>query len=144
MNHGQLIKKIALHTCIYYTAASFVVLLFYWMLNINHVYGLQPLAQLCLLPFALVFAAANIYLTQRKQQTALKVLLHYVLVVGATFLCLYLPNRPKETNPSSGLIMFLFFTLLYALIMAIVGYIRSRTRRVERERKSYTGVYKKK
>ena len=59
MNTKDYVKKIALGTCVYYTAATFLVLFLYFALNLDLSGGMQALALIAILPFALCFSAAN-------------------------------------------------------------------------------------
>ena len=138
------IKKIALHACIYYTAATFFLLFLYWLLNLNLDRGMNPIALICILPFAICFATGNICMTDCKWSTYLKVLVHYTLTVGGAFLCLYLPNRADGQTAAQGFILFMALSVIYTVVMAIIAFVRARIHRVDREQKAYTGVYKKK
>ena len=97
-----------------------------------------------ILPFAFCFAAANICFTYWKEKTYVKVMVHYALTVGGAFFFLYLPNQAEDHAPAQGFIMFLALSLFYALILSVVGFVRSRIYRVKRDEKAYTSVYKKK
>ena len=144
MKSKSYLKKIAVHACIYYTAASFLLLFLYWLLSKDLSHGIHPLAQLFILPFAFCFAAANICFTYWKEKTYVKVMVHYALTVGGAFFFLYLPNQAEDHAPAQGFIMFLALSLFYALILSVVGFVRSRIYRVKRDEKAYTSVYKKK
>jgi len=138
------VKKIALHTCVYYTAVTFFLLFLYWLLNLNLNRGMNPIALICILPFSLCFAAGNICMTCSPLKTYLKLILHYLLTVGGAFLCLYLPNRAEGQTAAQGFVLFVALSVFYIVVMGVIGFVRARIRRVDREEKAYLDVYKKK
>ncbi|MBQ8356780.1 MAG: hypothetical protein IJX39_03120 [Clostridia bacterium] len=142
MKEKDYLKKIGIHTCIYYTAATFLILFLYFILNTDLSAGVQPEALICILPFALLFACANILYKYAPIKTGWKVLLHYILTLGGAFCCLYLPNKDPEANASQGLILFLALSLIYIMIMGIVLGLSARIRRVMRDESHYKSVYK--
>ena len=84
------LKKIGIHTCIYYTVATFFLLFLYFVLNRDLSVGLQVLPQICILPFALLFAIANVVFKYASFSVTWRVVLHYALTLGGSMLCLYL------------------------------------------------------
>ena len=136
-------KHIALWSCVYYTTTTFVIMLFYLILNKDLSGGLQAVALVCALPFSVCFAAANTLYRHSKLQKWLRVLLHYTLTVGGAFICLYLPNKDPQQSSSTALVLFVVFTVLYVLIMGSVLAVYARIHRVQRDEAHYESVYKK-
>ncbi len=136
-------KHIALWSCVYYTAATFFILFLYFILNTDLSGGMQVGALIAILPFAVLFSAANTVYRHTKLGLAARVSIHYVLTVGGAFVCLYLPNKDPQQSASAAFILFLVFTLLYAIVMGIVLYVGHRIRRVQRDEAKYHSVYKK-
>lgn len=140
----QYLRRILVHTCVYFTVTSFFILLIYQILSKDTTYGLQPLAMVLIFPFSLLFAVANIQFAHAKLPMAARVLIHYALTVGGAFVCLYLPNKSNGSTAAQGFILFLTFSILYAIIMTVFLLIRARARRVTRDETEYQSVYKKK
>ena len=136
-------KHIALGTCVYYTAATFLILFIYFALNIDLSGGMQAGALVAILPFAFCFALANCIYRHTALVTSLRFVLHYVLTVGGAFLFLFVPNRDPQQKTSSALLLFLIFTVIYLIVMVTILVIAGRIKRVQRDEGNYHSVYKK-
>ena len=143
MNTKDYVKKIALGTCVYYTAATFLVLFLYFALNLDLSGGMQALALIAILPFAFCFSAANTLYRHATLPRWLRVIVHYALTVGGAFLFLYLPNKDPQQTAKQALILFLVFSILYAMIMGVVLLVGGRVARVKCDEEKYHNVYKK-
>ena len=143
MNSKDYAKKIALGTCVYYTAATFLILFLYFAMNVDTTLGVQPVILLAILPFAFFFTVANTIYRHTEIQFGWKILIHYALTVGGAFLFLYLPNKDPQQRGAVMLILFLLFTLVYFLIMGTIWTIKARIKRVNRDEAKYHSVYKK-
>ena len=143
MKPKDYVKQIALGACVYYTAATFLLLFIYFALNIDLSGGMQTVALIFILPFAICFSSANIVYRHTPLKKWLRVLIHYVLTVGGAFGFLYLPNKDPQQKASTALLLFLVFSVIYILIMGAILIICARIRRVERDEAKYHSVYKK-
>lgn len=143
MKSTDYIKKILLGSCVYYTAATFFILFLYFALNRDLSGGVQTLALIAILPFALCFSSANVIYRHTPLDKWIRVVLHYVLTVGGAFLFLYLPNKDPQQSGSQALLLFLVFTVIYVIVMSIILTISGRIRRVTRDEGKYHSVYKK-
>ena len=143
MNAKDYLKKIALNSCVYYTAATFFVLFLYFALNLDLSGGMQALALIAILPFSICFASANTIYRYATMPKWLCVMIHYVLTVGGAFLFLYLPNKDPQQSAKQALILFLVFSILYAIIMGAILLVSGRVARVKRDEEKYHSVYKK-
>ena len=142
MQAKEAAKKVAVRTCVYFTVTTFVILIVNWiMAGLQN--GMRPLALILILPFSLCFAIANVLLRYGKLQRALAVVLHYILTVGGVFLCLYLPMRQPGSTASGAFLFFALLTLLYALVMGVIGIVKGRAGRLKSDSKDYKSVYKK-
>lgn len=137
------VKKICTHTCIYYTSATFGLLLIYAILARDLTQGLQVKAQICILPFALLFACANVIFTNAPLSTAWRVALHYAFTLAGIMLCLYLPNKDPQAGGSQGLVLFLALSVVYAIVMGVILGLGARIKHVKRDASRYTNLYKK-
>ncbi len=143
MNAKEVFKKIALGSCVYYTAVTFLVLFLYFALNLDLADGMQALALIAILPFSILFASANTVYRHTDLAKWLRVIIHYVLTVGGAFVFLYLPNKDPQQTGKQALILYLVFTVLYAIVMGTVLIIGGRIHRVKRDEGNYHNVYKK-
>lgn len=136
-------KKIAIGTCIYYTAVTFLILFLYFALNVDTTMGVQPVILIAILPFALFFSVANTIYRHTELQIGWRALIHYALTVGGAFLFLYLPNKDPHQKASVALLLFLLATVIYFLIMGTIWVLQARIKRVKRDEAKYHSVYKK-
>lgn len=142
MSTKDYLKKICFHTCLYFTAATLVLLLISIIVNNDLTRGIHPGNQALLLPFALLFAVANVLFGHGTFKIWIRVVLHYALTFIGIFCCLYLPSREDNTSPSQGFIFFLAITIIYAIVMGVLLGIRARIKRVTRDAAHYKSVYK--
>ena len=143
MKAKDYLKLIATHSCIYYTAATFFILFVYFVLNSDLSDGVQPLALICILPFAIAFASANAIYRHTALKKWMRFLLHMLLTVGGAFVCLYLPNKDPQQDASAAMMLLLIFAVLYLIVMGAVLFVGYRIHRVTRDEGKYTSVYKK-
>ena len=143
MKAKDLAKRIALGSCIYYTAATFLILFIYFALNKDLKAGIQPLALMAILPFGICFSAANTLYRHTELSKWLRFLLHYALTIGGTFIFLFLPSKDPQQKTSSAMLLYLLFTVIYLIIMITVLVISARINRVKRDEGKYHSVYKK-
>ena len=143
MNAKDYTKQIALGACVYYTAATFLLLFIYFALNVDLSGGMQAIALICILPFAVCFSAANTIYRHTALDRWLRVVIHYMLTVGGAFFFLYLPNKDPQQKSSTALLLFVVLSILYVLIMGTVLVVNSRIHRVKRDEAKYNSVYKK-
>jgi predicted membrane protein len=142
MNTKDYLKKICFHTCLYFTAATLLLLLVSIIVNNDLTRGIHPGNQALLFPFALLFALANILFQYGAFKTWIRVVLHYALTILSVFCCLYLPNREANASASQGFKFFLAITIIYAIIMGVLLGVRARIKRVTRDAAHYKSVYK--
>ena len=137
-------KQISLFACVYYTAATFLILFLYFALNADLSSGMHPLALIAILPFAFLFSAANTLYRESKIKKVYRVLLHYLLTIGGAMLFLYLPNKADEQKPAAAFLLLLALSLIYFAIMGTILIVNARIARVKRDTAAYQRVYKKK
>ena len=142
MHAKDYLKKIGVHTCIYFTATTLILLFLYFALSIDLTSGIHPLAQICILPFSFLLATANVFFKYAADwEIGWRLSIHYCLTLGGAFICLYLPNKGNGGG-SNGLVLFIVMTVLYAIIMATVLGIKARIHRVTRDTGRYKNLYK--
>lgn len=143
MNAKDTAKHIFLYSCVFYTAATFLVLFLYFLLNKNLSAGMNVGALVMIYPFSLAFSAANFIYRHTKMSGGLRFTFHFLLTVSGLFFFLYLPNRNPEVRASSSFIMLLVFAILYLLIMGSILLVKHRIKSVTKSEEHYHGVYKK-
>ena len=140
MQEKNIWARIGLNACVYYTATVLFLLCLFTLFGMN-TEGIQPVKLLAILPFSLLFSAANTLFREAKFSKGGRVVLHFLLSVGGAFLFLYLPNKQPD---SRGWMMLLVLLLIYWLIMGIILVIGARVERVKRDSSQYQSVYRKK
>lgn len=135
--------RVMIHSCVYFTVTSFLILLIYQILSKDTTYGLQPLAMVLIFPFSFLFAIANVQFAHATLPKAVRICIHYALTVVGAFVCLYLPNKSGDSTAAQGFILYLVLTVLYIAIMACFLVISARVTRVTRDESAYKSVYKK-
>lgn len=141
MSAKDYFKRILIHTCIYFTTTTFLLLFLYFALSLDLTSGIQPVAQICILPFSFLLAVANIFFKYATDWgIGWRVSIHYALTLGGAFLCLYLPNK-GDAAAKQGLIIFVIMTVLYAVVMSILLGISARIHRVTRDEARYKSLF---
>ena len=139
-NYPGIIFKSA---CIYYTVTTFLLIFLFWLISDDITRAMHPVALMLILPFSLLFATANTIFREARLDTFIKVICHYTITMLGVMLCLYLPNKAPDAKPAGAFALLLAFTVIYAIVMGVVLYLRARLYKVERDEKPYTSVYKK-
>ena len=128
--------------CVYYTVTTFILIFLFWLVSNDITRVMHPIALMLVFPFAVSFATANTLWKRATLSGFLAVFVHYTLTIGGIWLFLFLPNKRTSAQASGALILFLALTVLYALIMGGVVYMRRRIGHMTREASEYTSVYK--
>ena len=138
------LKKVCAHTCIYFTATTFLLLFLYLILSRDLSSGFSPVALLCILPFSAVFAFANLNYKYSELKTVWRVLIHYFLTLCSIFVFLYLPNKAKDATAAQGFILVLALSVIYFIVIGIYLAFRARIERVKCDNKQYSSLYRSK
>ena len=144
MQKKDYLKKIWLSACVYYTATTFLLIFLFWLISNDITRAMHPVALMLILPFSIFFATANTLFKYTSLAEWIKVLLHYTLTMTGIWCFLFLPNKADGQTAGGAFILYMVLTLIYAIIMGIVLYMRGRIKRITREETKYTSVYKKK
>lgn len=129
--------------CIYYTVMTFLLIFLFWLITGDITRVMHPVALMLIFPFSLLFSTANTIFRAARLDTWVKVICHYTMTMLGMMLCLYLPNKAPDATAMGAFALFLVFTVVYFIIMAVVLYLRARLFKIERDEKAYTSVYKK-
>lgn len=138
-------KKLGLHTCVYFTVITAIQLLGWMMMNSGVIMtsGYSPVRILCVLPFAALFAFANVFFKDSESKLSLRVLCHFLFTVGGAFVFLYLPSRQSGDSVEAAVAMALILAALYWIIMGSFLGLRARFHRIDRDSKHYKSLYRK-
>jgi len=131
------------NACVYYTVTTFLLIFLFWLISDDITRAMHPVSLMLILPFSLLFATANTIFRESGLDTWVKVICHYTMTMLGVMLCLYLPNQAADARPMGALALLLALSVIYAIVMGVVLYLRARLYKVERDEKAYTGVYKK-
>ena len=143
MSAKDYLKKILIHSCIYFSVTTFLLLFLYFALSLDLSTGIHPAAQICIFPFSFLLATANVFFKYAQDWgIGWRVSIHYCLTLGGAFVCLYLPNKTDGATGSQGLVLFVVMTVLYAVIMGVILGIRARIDRVTRDTTRYKSLYR--
>lgn len=142
MSTKDYLKKICFHTCLYFTVATLLLILFNIIANNDLTRGIHPGSQALLLPFSLLFASANILFQYGTFKTWMRVVLHYALTILSILCCLYLPNREGNASATQSFLFLLAITIIYVIIMGALLGLRARIKRVTRDATYYKNIYK--
>ena len=143
MRAKEWLRHIALFSCVYYTATTFLILLIYFLVTFDLSRGVRAPALAAILPFAVFFASANALYRHTALKKPLRVFIHYLLTIGGAMLFLYLPNRETGARAENFFKLLLVLSLLYAIVMTVILLLSARAARVRRDTADYREVYKK-
>ena len=144
MQKKDYLKKIWLSACVYYTATTFLLIFLFWLISDDITRAMHPVALMLILPFSVCFAAANTLFKYAGFAEWIKVLLHYAITMASIWCFLFLPNKANGQTAGGAFILYMVLTVIYAIIMGVVLYMRGKIKRITREETKYTSVYKKK
>lgn len=133
MKTWQIFKRWLNGGCVYFTIFS----LFFLLLNLATLENaalksISPVSFLRILPTALTVSAAGLLLKWQAIPRWARSLSHYVLVILAFFVFLWLPLNPIA-SPSTTLIVIVILSVVYWLIFLLVHLIGARIRRLMEE-----------
>jgi hypothetical protein len=132
----KLIGKLFDHTCRVYTITAVLFLL----LQMAIAGGadetvIRPEAFLLILPFAVIFALADLIYLSPRIALALRLLIHFVFVVAGACAFLYMPMMGADSPSSSVLTAVFGFAVAYWVCMVPYLLLSSAVRRLIVKRK---------
>lgn len=138
-------KKFGLHTCIYFTVITTLLLLGWQLMNadVADTYGFSVIRILCLLPFSALFAFGNINFKYSASKLTWRVLFHFLFTVGGAFVFLYLPSREANSTLEAAIAMAVILIVIYWIVMGSFLLLRARILRIDRDTKQYKSLYRK-
>lgn len=142
MKLGQYFKKLLVNASVYYTVITVFYVVIMWVVNLEDDTFLLPADRLLLnFVFAALAAAAWGLYRMPRLAGAVRLLLHYGILVLAFYLCFLLPASMTGAQVFIGIAL---FTAVYFAIMGIAMLFLSRFRANAEQEAPYTNQYKKK
>lgn len=139
-------KKIGLHTSVYFTVIT-AVILGSWVLTATDFmeFSFPAHRVLFFLPFSLLFAIGNVnFKYAEKSSLAIRTLIHFVLTAGGFYVFFYLPTRTEESTVEIAFAMAVIIIAAYWVLMGTFLFLRSRFIKIDRDNQKYTGLYRRK
>ena len=135
--------KLGRQTCCIYTVFAMLFLLLNLAIegSLSDTY-INARSFLLVFVFALFFALANVIYTLPRPAHGLRLVLHFALVVGSLYLCLYLPSG-AGTATSGKLLILLLLVVMYWLFMGIYMALTRTVRAHQPKKTEYQSVFKK-
>ena len=138
----KLIKKWLTHTCAYFTVVTLIYMIIQAIVNVSDEALVLDAGRTALFfLFSLLIALANTVFSIDKLITALKVTLHFVIVMFAFYACLLLPLSMPASSIFVGLAL---GAVVYAVIMGLVAVFRSRFKKISESSEKYEKKFNKK
>lgn len=142
MNKKDILKRILLSACVYYTVTTFLLIFLFWLISNDITRAMHPVALMLILPFSIAFAAANKLFATKSIARWKRVLSHYAITMSGVFLFLFLPNMTKGQSAGGAFLLLFVLTLIYVAIMAPILRVEARVKRITRDEQEYVSVYK--
>ncbi len=135
--------KFARQTCCVYTIFAMLFLLLNLAIkgSLSNTY-INARSFLLVFVFALFFALANVIYTLPGIAHGLRLALHFAIVAGSLYLCLYLPSG-AGTATSGKLLILLLIVLMYWLFMGVYLALARTIRAHQPQKNEYQSVFKK-
>lgn len=135
MELKKLFKKMLNSTCIIFTVVTALYMLVLQIVNItDSEAAIEAGRVLLFFVFSLLLSIANALLSIEKIHLALRYTFHYVILTFGFWSCFCLPNK---MNASRSLVGIVIFSIVYAIIMLIVGLFSRRLKITKKSEKKY-------
>ena len=140
MTAKSLIKKILIHTCVWYTV---VMGAYAFLMCLVHAGTgtilIEAAKSLMFLLFSLLVAGAGVVLRIPNMNGVLRTAIHYVVTLAALLATFVLP---MGTTPSFYLVASVIYTVIYLVILGIASIFRSRYSRLADKEAAYQKQFK--
>ena len=90
MNKKDIWGRILRSACVYYTITTFLLIFLFWLISNDITRAMHPVALMLILPFSIVFSAANKLFATKTIARWKRVLSHYAITMAGVFLFLFL------------------------------------------------------
>ncbi len=137
---ADVIKYILSHSCIYFTAATLVLLFIIQITSGSESEkAIEPSRFLLIYPFTFAFALADCIFKVRSLGTAAKVFIHYAIVVISFYAFVCAPAK-SAANP---IVIIVFMSLVYFIIATPILIVRHSIKKKKEKEVPYQSIYVK-
>ena len=141
MNVKNLIKKIFVQSCVFFTVVTALYSLVVMTIYVDDTEVLLDASRVRLFFVAsFLLSCANVIFKIDKLHSALRLLIHYILTAFAFCSCLMLPISPE---PSTMVVGISLFSVIYFIIAAIIALFRARYRSYSSDKSEYSAQFSK-
>lgn len=140
----RLLTKLIYPTTLYFTVITLFLYIGGAALNYGTTKMIPRLSTiLIVLAFSFIINVANLILTMKKLNMALRVAIHYV-TLAVSFFVLFINASDYRASNGLTIILLLSYTLVYAFICAIVFAVRRAVKNADTDASEYKSIYDKK
>ena len=130
MKQLQTLKQWLASGCVYFTACTFLMAFIRLIVSGEESAGMiNVVSFLFFFPFGLAMSAAGMILCNKSLPRWSRYLLHYGITILSLYVFVWMPSN-TVARPSTVLIVFVVFTVLYWLVFGLIQLIRSRIRKL--------------
>ncbi len=141
MTPKKFIKNLLTRSCVYFTLIMLAYIIIAAVINVTDDNLLLNAGRTVLFyVFALLLSLANGILSIGRLSGALRLILHYLIVMFAFYACLMLPLSMRASGIIVGLVI---FTIIYFVVVGIVAIFRSKFRKNLEKSQDYQKQYHK-
>ena len=135
MELKKLFKKLFNSACIIFTVVTASYMLVLQIMNIaDSEVAIEAGRVLLFFVFSLLLAIANTLLSVEKIHSALRYILHYVITAFGFWTCFCIPNDMTSSQTLVGIVI---FSIVYAIIMIIIGIFARRLKKAQAKEQKY-------
>ena len=135
MELKKLFKKLFNSACIIFTVVTASYMLVLQIMNIaDSEVAIEAGRVLLFFVFSLLLAIANTLLSVEKIHSALRYILHYVITTFGFWTCFCIPNDMTSSQTLVGIVI---FSIVYAIIMIIIGIFARRLKKAQAKEQKY-------
>lgn len=135
MELKKLFKKLFNSACIIFTVVTASYMLVLQIMNIaDSEVAIEAGRVLLFFVFSLLLAIANTLLSIEKIHSALRYILHYVITTFGFWTCFCIPNDMTSSQTLVGIVI---FSIVYAIIMIIIGIFARRLKKAQAKEQKY-------
>ena len=135
MELKKLFKKLFNSACIIFTVVTASYMFVLQIMNIaDSEVAIEAGRVLLFFVFSLLLAIANTLLSVEKIHSALRYILHYVITTFGFWTCFCIPNDMTSSQTLVGIVI---FSIVYAIIMIIIGIFARRLKKAQAKEQKY-------
>ena len=135
MELKKIFKKLLTSVCIIFTIVTALYMLVLQIINISDSDAAVEAGRVLLFfVFSILLSIANTILSIKKFNVILRYFLHYVISAFGFWVCFCLPNKMNFSRSFVGIVI---FSIVYAVIMTIIGIFSHRLNKTKKNEKKY-------